>query len=514
MAENMAAERRHEYLEHLLAAFRREAFDEFNTRRCTLNHVRLVLGQEIEQANEFFETIRLDPRPRGWWGQEDTADWDFPAIRLLWTLLCFRSSPVLSPAAKQHLAEIITNWRQPRPAVNKDNNRVSRWPFIHTENHDLMCLTIGLFDEWLAGRDDREHTHQLLQSLAWRFERGWVEWHSPCYQVHYLNPLLLLAQYAPSAALRECARRLIDLQLAERALLSVNGYLGGPFLRGYDRHFSDDRYDGYLPVMWLAFGLGEVPPDLADEGILFATSAFTPDPGVEALAMETTTRRELDYRGTRVSLDTPDPWPIRYYNTPHIGMGSMQVCGYSFQSRYFNVLFGDDPSKSLRTFLPETSEQDNHDERRERGEVAQYRNWLVARGTLVEEGGLVAEQAGPWRLYRAGKGVCAHVALAEDWHVFQVADLGYVPDEGAFLSSLSLPVKDGGQIRGRTSEGRALTVNLRDMSLSVDGQSPESWQNLLHDCSAMRSVYDSGITEIHTRQGLLTLAAPAQRETV
>jgi hypothetical protein len=530
------AERRRRYLEWIVESTDESGLDEYGGARWSLNHARLVLGRDLGRANRYFETVELDPRPRKWKsGKVDTADWDFRGIDLLRTLLDFASSPLLTDEAKSHLTSIFTGWRQPRPGTNRDNDRVARWPQIHTENHDIMLLTIGLFGEVLSGRlpvraaarlpaprmrqagtqtgDPSGHVRELAKSLAWRFERGWIEWSSPCYQIHYLNPLLILADHAPSEALGAGARDLADLQLAERAVLSVNGHLGGPFYRGYDRHICDDRRDDYLPACWMALGRGAMPE--LGSGVHFASASFVPRAAVRSLAEEVASVPALRYRGTRAhcwaTAEGCERRMIAYHNTPHVSMGSMRVKGYSFQSRIFNVMFADDPSKSVRTYLRDPEPHTVWDERNERGETAQHANWLVSRGSLVEEGGLRAESAPPWRLYRVGKGLCAHVELDGGWHVFQVADLDGFGDEREFLAALTLPEREGSRLRGRTPEGDRVAVDLSDMSVSVNGGPPEDWSRLLHDCPYLRSAYGSGVVEIATGEGSLTLTSEALR---
>ena len=497
--------RRRQYLERVLEEFNESSMSEYDSRLWAINHSRLILGQDVDRANRYFETVALDPRPVEWKdGKIDTADWDFMGVKLLKTLLDFDHSSLLSKQAKNHLKSIFTKWKQPRHTANKDNYLVSRWPFIHTENHDIMCLTIGLFGELFAGRDVSEHIKQLSQSLAWRFERGWVEWNSPCYQIHYLNPLLILSRHAPSSSLRKGASDLINLQMAERALLSVNGFLGGPFSRGYDRHIEDDRYDSYLPVMWIAFGLGDSRLTL-EEGVQFAADSFEPDPIIYTLSAEAATRPVLHYKGSRPTVDQDSRGLIYYHNTPHVSMGSWKAFGYDRQARFFNVMFAADPSKSLRTYMRDLEFHSVWDQRNERGELVQHKNWLISRGTLVEEGGIRAKKVNKCDLYRIGKGLCAHFELADNLHVFQVSDLATYSNERTFLAALSMPKKVGDRVRGKTTEGKQISVELADMSLSVNGNSSEDWGDMLHDCLPMYSRYGSGQIEIRTDQGALIL---------
>jgi hypothetical protein len=504
-------------------------------RRWALNHVRLLLGHELDRASEYFAALTL------------TADSDIHFIRFLKTLLDPQASPRLSAAARGRLTEVLASW--PRHALST----IAKWPALHTENHDLMHLTIGLFGQHCRGGDLSGHVGQIRQSLAWRFERGWVEWNSPCYQTHYANPLILLADHAPDAALRADARALLNVLLAERAVLGVGGYLGGPAFRCRTAdaehsltarkvaYLTDPRYDGFLPTVWLAFGLGEprydftraVEPGLEpastgyasgneprlkqDEGLFFACSAFVPHPLVVALAAEGATRGPFTYEGRRyLGWPTAEqgerlwetqrwlPGALHYYNTPHVSMGSVHSSGWVCQSRYDQVVFAARPSAGLRVemMLPDVPP---HKRRYEaRGRVVQHRNWLLGQGTLFEDGGLAARPVGPWNLYRVGEGLCAHLPLPDAYHLLQVSDLTQWDSEEAFMAALTPPRVEGHLVHGRTTDGDRVTVDVRDMSIAVNGLPRPHPPAMLHDCPVLRSEYGSGRVTIHTAQGSVT----------
>lgn len=494
------AQRRRAALEWIISNLRPPVDNPYSEDHWALNHARLSRDRDVQGASRYFETVVLDPRPKVWPdGSVEGADWDFMGINLLRTLLDFANSDRLSAGAKAHLRPIFMDWvvnarRNPRQKHFKDNDRAARYPVIFTENHDINCLTIGYFGELLAGRDASGHEAQLAQSLSWRFRRGWSEWHSPCYQKIYLDALLILADHAPNTVIRQGASNLINVQMAERATLSVRGYLGGPYCRGYDAHIANDRNDSYLPVMWMAFGLPDERDCLPQADAHFASSRFVPHPAVMELAAMPARTPEAYHRGTRdcsTQKELP-PRTICYYNTPNISMGSMLVSGRAHQPRFFNVMFASDPSKSLRTYLRDSGKPNPWYPRHERGEVVQHMNWLVARGNLVEEGGLKAERTGAFNLYREGKGLCAHFALAPDLHVFQVGDLDQYLDPAAFVAALSTPIVDGGAVRGRTSGGDDLVVTLSDMSIEVNGRPGHDWSDKLHAGPWLFADWDGG----------------------
>ena len=506
-------------------------------RRWALSQARLVLGRDLAKANRYLESFEL------------TADADICFIRFLRTLLDFRDSPRLSQAAREHIVGVLTSWPQ------NELSSVAKWPPAHTENHDLMHLSIGMFAKTYRGGSVTDHVREIAKALAWRFERGWIEWNSACYQFHYSNPLIILADHAPVASLRQRAQDLLNLLLAERALLSVNGFLGGPSFRcrTADAHHSptdrkvaylqDARYDAFLPTVWLAFGLGEPRFDFArarvpglepattayasaneprlkqDEGMFFACSSFQPHPVVMALADEAASRSELVYQGRRY-LGWPGeelgeklwesqrwlPGAIHYYNTPHVSMGSVHSSGWICQSRYDQVLFAADPSQGLRVemLLPGVAP---HKRRYEaRGRVVQHESWLLGQGTLFEDGGVTSRRVGAWNVYRVGKGLCAHLPLPDSYHVLQVSDLDKYASEEAFVQSLSAPRLADQQVHAIGRDGDRIVVDLSDMSIAIDGVSRPHPPTMLHGCQAMQSAYGSGKTTIHTKQGSLTLA--------
>ncbi len=532
--ERRLAERRGEYARWIADTFGEleSTMDSRDGRRWALNHARLLLNRDLDKANRFFESF--GPLP---------GDADIYFIRFLRTLLDFRDSRRLSEKAEARIIGILKTWPQ------DELTSLAHWPPRHTENHDLMHLTIGMFAQQYRGGDLADHLREIKQFLAWRFERGFVEWNSKCYQYHFSNPLIVLVDHAPDDDLRRGAETLLNVMLAERALLGVNGYLGGPSFRCRTADVSgsltnrkvaylmDARYDGFLPTVWLAFGTGEPRFDFAnarvaglepatihiasgneprlkqDEGLFFACSEFRPHPIVRALAEEAKTRPALIYEGRRFlgwpsdSLWETQRWlpgAIYYYNTPHVSMGSVHSDGGILQSRYNSVLFGADPSRGLRVeiILPDVSP---HKRRYEaRGRVVQHKNWLLGQGTLFEDGGVSSRKVGRWNVYRVGKGLCAHLELPDFYHLLQVSDLDTFADAEAFVAALSVAEKKGDRVEALTMDGDRIAVNLTDMSISINGRPRPHPPRMLHDCQFMKSQYGSGRITIQTKAGSVT----------
>jgi len=531
-------ERRQEYLTWVLTEFGQlePRMKPFDGRAWSLNQARLFLNQDTRKANHYFESVQL------------TADPDFMGIRLLKTWLDFGKSERLSTEAKNNLQQILRNWPMDRKG---SISRKANWPPIFTENHDLMHLTIGLFSEQLNGKNIQQHLSVMKKSLSWRFERGFYEWGSHRYQLHYSNPLQILAEYAPDPVVRRGAEDLFNLMLAERALMSVGGYLGGPGMRSYGRnrgcdYLDNNRYDSFLPTVWLALGVSEPRFDFSksnglepagdgygntrdprlnqDEAMFLATNNLTPYPIVYELLAEVSTRPEIIYTGRRASAGHPfqnaspsnprSHQVLYYYNTPHISMGSLQYLpyagkmsvSYNSRPRFFSILFPENPSQVLRTRLSEAELKagiKSYTYTADR--VIQHHNWLIAAGELSASHGLKSRKNGLWDIFQVGRGLCAHIEFKPGWHLFQVSDLDKFPDEESFVAALSPPEVTDHIAQGTTMNGDRISVDLENMSIKVNGVLRKPQVKMLHDSPLMKSSYGSGKITLTTKDSTITL---------
>lgn len=529
--------RRGKYLTWIIDAFGKlePQMTPLDGRAWSLNQARLFLNRDTDKASRYFETVKL------------TFDADFMGIRLLKTWLDFRETDRLSQQAQEHLRAIIRDWPMDRKG---GISHTARWPPGFTENHDLMHLTIGLFSEQLRGQPMEPQLNQLKKFLSWRFERGFYEWGSHRYQLHYSNPLIVLAIHAPVPDIRRAAADQLSLVLAERALMSVGGYLGGPGMRSYDRnrgcdYLDNNRYDSFLPTVWLALGVGEPRFDFRqsgglepagdgygngrdprlnqDEGMFLATTRLTPHPIVHALLDDVAARPELVYTGRRASAGHPfqnahprnprSHQAVVYYNTPHVSLGSLQYLpeagkmsvSYNSRPRFFSVMFAEKPEQVLRTRLSDADLQAgarSYDYTADR--VVQHRDWLIAAGELSASHGLTSRRQGQWDLYRVGRGLCAHRELPGGWHVFQVSDLDRFRDEQAFVSALREPEIRDGHALGASLHGDRIRVNLQTMAIQINGVERPPLTRMLHDSPFMSSEFGSGRITIRTRQGQVT----------
>ena len=517
--------RRTDYLNWIVDVFgaQEASWEPQDGRRWALNHARLRLSKDTTKANQFFESFPASKK-----------DIDIYLIKFLLSYLEFKDNPQLSAPAKERLEKVLKPWPYNKHQLTKQ----AFWPPAFTENHDLMYLTLALFAKQIRGEDASVQINAIKEFIALRLERGFVEWNSQCYQYHLSNSLFILAQYSPDKAIKQGAAALLDIMLAERVTLGVQGYLGGPSLRCRTAdvthsltarkvaYLSDGRYDGFLPVVWLATGLGEPrfdfknsrDPELQpagpliasgneprlkqDEGMCFACTDYIPNPVIMELAEEARMRSELIYVGQRhIGWPAFDelwetqkwkPGVLYYYNTPHVSMGSIHSDGWLHQARYNSVLFGADPSMAIRVEKIIPGEKPHKRRREARGRVVQHRNWMLSQGTLFEDGGIKPVKLGAWNIYQVGKGLCAEMDLGDDYHVLQVSDLDKYASAKEFADALHIPARAGDTVTGKTVNGDVVEVNLANMEIKINGTGRVHPNEMLHDSPILRSDYMSG----------------------
>jgi hypothetical protein len=146
-----------------------------------------------------------------------------------------------------------------------------------------------------------------------------------------------------------------------------------------------------------------------------------------------------------------------------------------------------------------------HKRRREaRGRVVQHENWLLGQGILFEDGGAKADRVGKWNVYQVGKGLCAHIALGDNYHVLQVSDLDTFPSREEFVAALTIPERSGEQLNAVTMSGDRVSVELTNMSIAINGKPRAHPPKMLHGSGPMKSVYGSGKITITTQSGSVT----------
>jgi hypothetical protein len=141
----------------------------------------------------------------------------------------------------------------------------------------------------------------------------------------------------------------------------------------------------------------------------------------------------------------------------------------------------------------------------------QHENWLLGQGTLFEDGGAKAKRAGKWNVYQVGKGLCAHIAVGDDYHVLQVSDLDTFASRDEFVAALTAPARSGEKLNAVTMSGDRVSVDLTNMSIAINGEPRAHPPKMLHDSGAMKSAYGSGKITITNQSGSVTFDSAAFR---
>ncbi|MEM6551221.1 MAG: hypothetical protein AAF750_03750 [Planctomycetota bacterium] len=471
-----------------------------------LAYLRLHTGQEVDWPNRLLADFELDPEPRDWGdGEPDTADWDFTGVKLLRLYLDFKNDPALKAAARERVETLLRNFPQPRVRHNRNNDCHAVWPGIHTENHDLILLTIGYFRAYLNREDVTDHEAHLARSLGWRMRFGWLEANSPTYQTRYVEPLAILIDHAPNASIRVGATALLNHLLAERAMFSVQGYLAGPQARTRQRP-TEPWKDRMTALLYLWFGepvpqRHEVSP--YREAYWLLRSGFKPDASVATLWAE---RQEVNteprvYRGMRTRRGG-EYTEFRYYVSPHVALGSCGWRGLTSRFRYHNTLLAHPRGYPVAVWHDYRPEDVEADPRYGVGEVVQWGEALVTRGKLKFTDSATDEMIDGWRVIHTPWAAAAQYSLPEGWHLLVVIDLrrgGTTIQEA--LGALVKPQWDDQQaVSWINRKGDILRFDLNlatnQHGVYVNGERVVTPHGKLHDCHELLSWYGTGIVNV------------------
>lgn len=480
-------------------------------RELVLAHLLLHEGRELDWANAYLADFELDDQLRDWGDDEpDTPDWNFTGIKLLRLFKDFEKDPILKPEAQHRLITLLSTFPQPRVRHNRDNDRRAVWPGIHTENHDLILLTIGYFRAQLNGEDLKPYEQHLARSLAWRIRFGWLEANSPTYQARYVEPLGVLVDHAPNEAIREGASNALNHILSERAMFSVQSQLAGPQARTRGRPYEPSR-DRMLPHLHLWFGWA-LPADFIAEpyhdAYWLLRSDFTPDPAVVALQAQRQSPQAPTrfYRGMRTRRGG-EYTEFRYLFSPHVAMGSQDWRGSTRRHRYHNALLAHPRGEPVAVWAIYQPEDGSGDPRFGANESVQWGAVLIVRGEVDFTEGAADEQIDSWRVIHTPWAATAIHELPNKWKLLVAIDL---KREGIDLThaikELAPPAwNEPNSIQWISRDGMPIRFDLRTEwkhhDVYLDGVRVHRPHGMLHDSPKLSSWYGTGIIDIVPTKG-------------
>jgi hypothetical protein len=208
------------------------------------------------------------------------------------------------------------------------------WSFADTENQRMIVMARSLVGQVVAGTPDSPTARgwgAYAEAFLAAHERdGWYEAESPGYIALSITGLLQLADFAPQPAVRDLARRNLDLLFNAWARNQVGGYPAGPKARTSAVWSLSRQSSPWQSWAWLEAGVGD-PQEInfADRAELPVSRYQMPSSAVRLL---TERRKQPPYeiRAQRKILHSrrrPYNAALYAYATPDYILGVSQSIG-------------------------------------------------------------------------------------------------------------------------------------------------------------------------------------------
>jgi hypothetical protein len=186
------------------------------------------------------------------WHKNECARSQLPLQRLV-----LQYPEALPPAQLARLRQAMSN---AAPPPNEGQIR-DPWSFPDTENQRMISMSRSLVAQAVAGTPGspaaRAWGDFAAAFLAAHDRDGWYEAESPGYLALSITGLLQLADHAPQPAVRELARRQLDVLFAAWAQEQVGGYPAGAKSRTSGTWALSRRSSPWQAWAWLIAGFGD-----------------------------------------------------------------------------------------------------------------------------------------------------------------------------------------------------------------------------------------------------------------
>jgi hypothetical protein len=206
------------------------------------------------------------------------------------------------------------------------------WSFADTENQRMITMARSLVGQVVAGTPDSPTARgwgAFAEAFLQAHDRdGWYEAESPGYVALSITGLLHLAEFAPQPAVRELARRQLDVLFTTWAQEQVGGYPAGPKVRTSGVWSLSRQSSPWQSWAWLAAGIGDPAGiNFADRAELPVSRYQMPEGAVRLLADR---RRQPPYeiraqRKITISKRRPYSAALYAYATPDYILGVSQA---------------------------------------------------------------------------------------------------------------------------------------------------------------------------------------------
>jgi hypothetical protein len=222
---------------------------------------KLALKQDLEEVNQFLQAAKPWGKPGTDWLMNPNGDYDFTESVLINILYLFgKDSSLLYPKTIDHLLEKLLVEQGKKPKTKAPNSLLL---LKETENHILMReSTRYLRKAWLRDHKGKKKLdEEIKKSEKWLLHHleelnayGYWEFNSIPYLGYTVVPLLVIEAHSPNPAIRNEARKALDLMNWEYALGSLDFRRVVPFrrqLRRADRtHMSKDPHTSLMKAWY------------------------------------------------------------------------------------------------------------------------------------------------------------------------------------------------------------------------------------------------------------------------
>ncbi len=192
----------------------------------------------------------LDACPQ--WQNNECVRSQIPLQRLV-----LQYPEALPPAQLARLRQAVSN---AAPPPNEEQIR-DPWSFPDTENQRMIAMARSLVAQAVAGTPGSPAARgwgDFAEAFLKAHDRdGWYEAESPGYLALSITGLLHLADHAPQPAVRELARRQLDVLFAAWAQEQVGGYPAGAKSRTSAAWALSRRSSPWQAWAWLIAGFGD-----------------------------------------------------------------------------------------------------------------------------------------------------------------------------------------------------------------------------------------------------------------
>ncbi|MFH0929509.1 MAG: PA14 domain-containing protein, partial [Candidatus Aenigmatarchaeota archaeon] len=467
---------------------------ERNTMAAT---ARLYLNHRVDEANDWLEQTtdvrgtdkygttsnKKYPHP---WGEANSAshDWDFVTTFIIRAYFQFKGTGKLTAAAENNMKNVLSN-RAGTPMTEDPN-------FGYSENHNAMIVSAGYFGNMITGGSNSQNEAWLINFLDDRLEGHYYELNSPTYMGSEFRVLWNLYDFADSPTLRKKAEAVLDMLLAEHALINVNGIRGGPFYRYYGIHVVDQSADYVYRISQVYF---DTPADYGGSTPFINIFAWYSSYEVPQIVKDIANGNKQPF----VLESRRDIAPTYYYVTPHAVLATAQgdyrdslmesTTNTGARSHIWDISFDTSPRKVI--FSGDEFDEYFYDET----DAVQYRNVLItSRNEQINYVGVTKATESGWTFVQEGKTFVAVSNPLSNGRI--IVEMRDADDYGKSFSEFKADIKNnavsasGDRVTYVNTFGETITSPTK---YTIDG---DSFSYKLFDSPYLVSDWGSGVITV------------------